>query len=277
MEGYFLPPVMFSVNEAVSLLLGLTFMRRLRARPFATELETAEHKLLAAVPERLRVALARARQIVGFESVPGDVFHPEQPEVEQPRAGPTMDEGRVVSVFLQAILEHRHVILRYHSPYSSDPEAPDFSVTPNGVVCDRDRWYLAGTRPGRAETRLWRADRILTVRLHEAVAEAASDFDVETLLNRNWLREAMERWMKDAPVKIRLTQKQAERLKQDWYYRHARFETLPDGREVMTFGEDNRDFVFELLRWLGPGAELLEPQTWRAAMRDELARMLAVY
>ena len=35
MEGYFLPPVMFSVGEAISLVLGLASLRRLRARPFA--------------------------------------------------------------------------------------------------------------------------------------------------------------------------------------------------------------------------------------------------
>ncbi len=31
----------------------------------------------------------------------------------------------------------------------------------------------------------------------------------------------------------------------------------------MTFGEQNPTIVLELLRWLGPGAELLEPHAWR--------------
>ncbi len=37
LPGYFLPPVMFSVGEAISLLLGLTLLRSLRATPFAAE------------------------------------------------------------------------------------------------------------------------------------------------------------------------------------------------------------------------------------------------
>jgi predicted DNA-binding transcriptional regulator YafY len=45
----------------------------------------------------------------------------------------------------------------------------------------------------------------------------------------------------------------------------------------MTFGEGRREFVFELLRWLGPGAELMEPQTWRNELKRELEAMLAVY
>ena len=30
----------------------------------------------------------------------------------------------------------------------------------------------------------------------------------------------------------------------------------------MTFGEDHREVVMALLRWLGPGALLLEPKEW---------------
>ena len=70
---------------------------------------------------------------------------------------------------------------------------------------------------------------------------------------------------------------EAERLKRDWYYGHARYEDLPDGEARMTFGESRREFVFELVRWLGPGAELVEPQAWRAALRAELEEMAATY
>src|ERR1044072_2329971 len=41
-EGYFLPPVMFTRAEAVSLLLAVTLLRNLRSRPFAADLELAE-------------------------------------------------------------------------------------------------------------------------------------------------------------------------------------------------------------------------------------------
>src|SRR5262245_3820230 len=72
-EGYFLPPVMFSVGEAISLLLGLTLLRGLRAQPFAADIDSSEQKLLAAVPEHLRAVLAKAQQIVGFERFPVDI------------------------------------------------------------------------------------------------------------------------------------------------------------------------------------------------------------
>src|SRR3954462_9821598 len=77
MEGYFLPPVMFTGEEAVSLLLAVTMLRTLRARPFTAGLETAEEKLLAAVPAPLHQALSEARRVIGAEPAPSDAFHPE--------------------------------------------------------------------------------------------------------------------------------------------------------------------------------------------------------
>ncbi|MBF8284287.1 MAG: WYL protein [Anaerolineales bacterium] len=276
MEGYFLPPVMFSVGEAISLVLGLTSLRRLRARPFAAELETAEQKLLAATPDHLRATLAKARQVIGFERPPVDAFTLERAPSDAASEAVEADEGRIVTVFLQAMLEHREVALHYRSPYRDAPSHS--SVNPLGLLWDRDRWYLVGQRVGRkGETRLWRADRVLTITPRSKAAEADGNFDAATLLGRKWLGQAMQQWIQEAPVTLRLAQRQAERLKQDWYYQHARFEDLADGQVLMTYGETNREYVFELLRWLGPEAELLEPKAWRAELRDNLARMLALY
>jgi predicted DNA-binding transcriptional regulator YafY len=102
-------------------------------------------------------------------------------------------------------------------------------------------------------------------------------FDVREVLGRNWLASAMDDWRKRAPVKIRLSCRQTERLQRDWYYRHAYFEPETAEQVVMSFGEQDPAIVLELLRWLGPGAELLEPQAWRDRMREELRQMLACY
>jgi predicted DNA-binding transcriptional regulator YafY len=272
-EGYFLPPVMFSVGEAVSLLLGLTLLRRLRARPFAAELEVSEQKLLAAVPEQLRAALAHAQQFIGFERLPADIFHPERADLE---AMVDADEGTAVGIFVRAILDRKTVALDYRSPYGGSAE--HIVATPHGILWDRDRWYLVGEHTGhREQARLWRADRVLRIAAHTPAVEGSSGFDMSTLLDRKWLRPAMERWRQESPVTLRITRKQAERLQQDWYYRHAQFEELAEDNILMTFGEDDRAVVLELVRWLGPGAELVAPAAWRMALGVELAEMLDMY
>jgi predicted DNA-binding transcriptional regulator YafY len=172
--------------------------------------------------------------------------------------------------------QQRKVALHYRSPYRD--AASHSRVNPLGLLWDRDRWYLVGRRAGeKGETRLWRADRVLAIAPRAKAVEADVKFDVAALLGRKWLGQAMQKWIQETPVTLRLARRQAERLKQDWYYQHARFEDLPGGQVLMTYGESNLDYVLELLRWLGPEAELIEPRAWRADVRDNLARMLACY
>jgi predicted DNA-binding transcriptional regulator YafY len=274
-EGYFLPPVMFSVREAISLVLGLSLLRNLRASPFAAERETGAHKLLAAMPDHLRAALADWQKLIGFERTAGDAFHSDPVSPRQASSAAEPAEPAAVDIFLQAILEHKGVVLGYRSPYRDAPE--HIRVTPCGILWDRDLWYLAGRRAERDTVQLWRADRVLDIRASSVSAGGDAEFDVRALLGRSWLQAAMEQWSAEAPVNIRLGRAQAERQKQDWYYRHARYEDLGSEQVQMTFGQDDQGVVFELLRWLGPGAELLAPVEWRAALRADLAAMQAAY
>lgn len=282
-EGYVLPPLMFSRGEAIAVLLGLTLLRRLQARPFPAELDTVERKLLAAVPPGARATMERAEAIIGVEALPDDIFHPEL----DPRPSPTAPTGEsaagqesvTISVFLQAILDDTPVRLHYRSPYRA--EAEDVTIVPLGLLWDRDRWYLAGRQDGDPRARsLWRADRVTRIKpLPPRTTGQANQptFDIRGLLGRQWLRVTMDDWRRQCPVTIHLSRAQATRLQRDWYYHHARFERVDEDTVAMTFGEDDHAKVMELLRWLGPGAELVEPAEWREIMRADLSQMLAVY
>jgi predicted DNA-binding transcriptional regulator YafY len=283
LDGYFLPPVMFTLGEATSLLIGLALLDRLRAKPFAGELETAAAKLVAALPSHLQTTLAQARRLIGFEAVPSDLLHPEP---AAPGEGDEKAEAGAITTFLQALFAGRAVALTYHSPYRGREEAQ--AVAPYGVFGDRDRWYLVGRRLDQDATtiadekpRLWRADRVLAITQQTRLAAIPPTFDIAQALGRVWLGEAMATWRANAPVAIRMTSAQAERLRQDWYYGRARFEPCGEpgagDNVMMTIGESDRDAVFALLRWLGPGAELVSPMEWRAAFAAEVRGMLASY
>lgn len=279
LAGYFLPPIMLSANEATSLLLGLTLLRRLRVAPFPQEIETAEHKLLAALPEHLRTVLSKVAQWIGFEQMPADIFHGEPQNEAAQQADSAIrqsHEGMMVGHFLRSIFEEKFVRLHYRSPYRA--QANNYLVAPAGLVWDRDWWYLVGRQgEGEAALRLWRADRVLAIEGGARHPAPGNDFDVNQLLGRTWLQEAMTEWIQEAPVKLRITPQQAQLLQKDWYYRSAQFEELENGQVSMIFGEDNPQRVFELVRWLGPGAALIEPRAWRAQLRNELFAMLAMY
>jgi predicted DNA-binding transcriptional regulator YafY len=273
-EGYFLPPLMFSTQEATTLLMGLLMMRHLRVVPFAAALESTEHKLLTAMPDRLQTTMANLKGIICFEPIPADLLDTERFEYSMASPEAQAKEEQAVSIFLQAIFERKMVTMDYHSPYSGKTKT--YSLHPQGLLWDRERWYLAG-HYAEGEIRLWRADRVLKIAHSTPSTDSTSDFHIQRLMGRGWLRDAMAQWMEEAQVVIRLTAEQAEHLKRNWYYTHARYENTDDGSVLMTFGENDQSVVLELLRWLGPGAELIEPQAWRTALRDELRAMAQVY
>jgi len=75
-------------------------------------------------------------------------------------------------------------------------------------------------------------------------------------------------------VRLRITEEQAQHLQRDWNYRFAHYEPAGAGNILMTIGEQDPELVLALVRWLGPGAELLTPAAWRDALREQLAAML---
>jgi predicted DNA-binding transcriptional regulator YafY len=271
-EGYFLPPIMFSRGEAISLMVALTLLKSLQHRPLASDLAMAEARLLAALPDRLQTILSRAQAAIGFEQLPADIFHYERQP--QPAEQTGRDEGQVVTVFLEALLDGCEIRLVYASPYRKGERT--YTGIPLALFWDRGHWYLIGQVDGEDHHRNWRADRVVRVDRGREIDTEPSQFDIRDLLGHRWLRDAAETWRAESPVTIRLTRAQADLLKTDWYYGHADFAQQPAG-VLMTFGADDRDAVFELLRWLGPGAELISPADWRKAFLEDLRQMIDSY
>lgn len=270
LDGYFLPPVAFTRDEAMAGLLALALAQGMKAPPFPTALEAAARKLAAALPPRLRPLARETERLVGFERAAGDLFHPE-PDAEDDTAGPA---ARAVETFLGAILDGVRVRLAYRSPYR-EGRSPEIMAEPTGVIWDRDRWYLIGRREDGSR-RLWRADRVAEIAATGFRFRPDRSFDVRRHLGRAWLGEAMAQWTESSPVTIRMTPGQAARIRTDWLYRFAVFTAEAD-RVLMTYGEVDPVRVAELVRWLGRGAELLAPAAWRPLIAAELSAMAAAH
>ena len=101
---------------------------------------------------------------------------------------------------------------------------------------------------------------------------------LQSLLGGVWLSRAMRRWEREGPVaRIRITADQARRLSADWYYKHAAFTPADDGSIVIGIPNASRERILPLVRWLGPGAEILEPVELRRELIAELNGMAAAH
>ncbi len=271
-EGYLQPPVGLTRAETAALLVALALVRGLEATPLSADLETAERKLLVSLPSAARSVLKDGQRIVGVEAAPEDIFHWEK-QVLQP-----LDGGPAVDGFLTGILTSRRVRLVYENPYRDTVR--EHEIEPQGILFDRDRWYLVGRSLDYGDTRIWRADKVRKVTASTMGFRPDRDFDIQRFTGRAWLAAAFERWFREEPrevSRIRLTPALAKRLREDWLYRHARYEEQSDGSLVMAVPETDARSILPLVRWLGPDAELLSPEPLRRQMAAEALKFAERY
>ena len=271
-EGYLQPPVGLTRAETAALLVALAVVRGLKATPLEPALETAEKKLLASLPGPARALLKEGGRIVAVEASPEDVFHWEK-QVSTP-----LDGGPAVDGFLDGILRMRRVRLRYENPYRETLR--EHEIEPQGILFDRDRWYLVGRSLDYGEERIWRADKVHEIKVTGFAFRPERGFDVRRYLGRAWLAAAFERWFAEderAVTRIRLNSERAETLKRDWFYRHARYTDLELGFTIMSVPEIDPRSILPLVRWLGPEAELLSPEHLRRAMAEDARRLADQY
>ncbi|GHE93344.1 helix-turn-helix transcriptional regulator [Streptomyces fumanus] len=145
--GYRLPPLMFTDDEALAVLLGLVAGRRAGLVPTAaTASETAAAKIRRVLPERLARRLATVLETLAFTE-PSDEF-------------PAPDAG-VLLTLADAVRHRRPVSLRYTD---RDGRRTDRTLHPYGVVAHAGRWYVTGADPGAGADRTFRLDRIADAR-----------------------------------------------------------------------------------------------------------------
>jgi predicted DNA-binding transcriptional regulator YafY len=269
-EGFLSPPIALNSVETTALLVALTLVRGLETTPLTADLEAAEAKLLAALPKAAREILARGPRIVGVERAAADVFHGGWPTDE------SVDQCAAVDLFLQGILKQRRVELTHRNVYRGSVRVHE--AEPQGLLWDRDRWYLVGWSLTADELRMWRADRVLSIIVTGMAFRPRKDFDVRTLLGRQWLEQAMRSWDGHRErTQIAMSAEAATKLRRDWFYRRATYAENEDGRTVMTIPETNPDVVLPLVRWLGAEAELLAPESLRDRLRGELDAIRRTY
>lgn len=145
--GYRLPPLMFSDDEALAVLLGLVAGRRAGLMTAAdTATETAAAKIRRVLPARVARRLETVLESLAFTAPPGE------------SAAPDSD---VLLTIADAVRHRRPVSVRYTDREGRRSERP---LHPYGIVAHSGRWYVTGADPSIGEDRTFRLDRIAAAR-----------------------------------------------------------------------------------------------------------------
>jgi predicted DNA-binding transcriptional regulator YafY len=250
LEGYFLPPLRFTPDEALILLLGGDVMAQSFDAEYRAAAQSAGRKIAGALPDRLRDEVRSLQETIRFvgESRPG--------------------EAELLRQLRRAIVGRHTVRFRYRARQSQDGTgAPsDREADPYGLVYVFGAWHLVAYDHLRHDMRNFRVERMD----HLAVLGRTFERPPEFRLG--------QRAEDQRPIVVRALFDQAVA---DWVRESRSFfsvgeELRPDGLLITLRVRHERDVLQWLLGW-GAQVRVLEPESLRCLLADEAAQILRNY
>jgi predicted DNA-binding transcriptional regulator YafY len=245
-EGYFLPPLRFSADEAMMLLLGADVMAASFDAEYGLAAHGAARKIAGALPEQLRDEVRSLRATIRF--IPGG-------------AG-GRDEAGLLRQVRRAIVARQRLRFAYRSRHGAAAEWRE--VDPYGLVNHSNSWYMIGHCHLRRAIRLFRIERMAQLAVLAATFERPADFSLEqdrggerTLRIQVLFDHESATWVRESPS----------------FYTVAA-EDCADGLLVTLLVRHEREVTQWLLGW-GSHVLVLEPESLRRQLAEEAALMLS--
>jgi len=158
--GYKLPPLMFTEDEGVAVVLGLLAAHRLGLATERAAGASALAKLRRVLPDGLAAKVTALEDALGFT-------------LREPRSAP----GAATPVLLalgEAASQRCRVALTYRNWRGGPSER---ELDPYGVVFHGGRWYVTGYDHSRGDVRTFRLDRVRAVTAREGTFAVPEGFD----------------------------------------------------------------------------------------------------
>jgi len=254
-EGYFLPPLSFTTDESIVLLLGTDFMQQTFDAQYQSAARSATSKIRAVLSQRLRDEVDDLQKSMRFIAV-NPLESTTQPE--------TLQQVR------RAIIQHRTIRIDYHTRSSSNQDVAGDKTTrevdPYALVHLENAWYLAGYCHLRHDTRNFRLDRIDALQILPKTFSRPENFRVGPKPPQG----------NEITAKVLFKQEVTRWVQEDSFFYVKHMETHADGLLVILRVRQEADLVQWLLGW-GSNVRVLEPASLQQRLATELIAALRQY
>lgn len=252
-QGYKMPPLIFSPEEAAAVYLGTGLVEELWGSLYREPARGVLAKLDNILPgeQRQEVAWAR-RSLVATGLNRSD-----------------LDKlAKVLEVLRGAVRDTRRVRLDYRSVSRSETHSRE--IDPYAMVHRWGWWYVIGYCHLRKEVRSFRVDRMEQVLLTSEKFQVPDDFNIPDYLAHEMQSQPQQR------VKMRFVPMAVQAA---WNNR-SNWETLeekPDGSLVVTFMTPDLNWAASAVLAYGPAVIVLEPAELRTQVVDWAQSVVEMY
>jgi predicted DNA-binding transcriptional regulator YafY len=252
-EGYFLPPVSFSVDEATMLLLGADSAAQNFDAQYRDAAASAGRKIEAVLSEKLRGEVEYLRGNIAFVT---------------PASLVSGKSASFLPQLRRAIIERRTIIFDYHTRYSQDGrdarntrEADPYAMLHYGGA-----WYLIGHCHLRESVRNFRLDRMAELRLLDKTFDRPPNFRLEEPVDDQ----------RNLKVVALFSPEAAPWVRESWSYYVDSMEEVADGL-LVTMRVRVENAIFQWLFSWGAQVRVLEPESLRRRLMAEAGKILENY
>jgi predicted DNA-binding transcriptional regulator YafY len=252
-RGYKMPPLVFTLEEAVAVVLGTGIVEEIWGDLYREAARGALAKLENLLPdEQVReVAWARASLVATGMN-----------RIDLKALTPALEKLR------RAVREHRSVDMKYQS--SQVPHPSQRRLDPYALVHRWGWWYVIGFCHVHREVRTFRVDRISEVTLSDATFVQSQGFNLQTYL-KNELQAQPQ-----VLARLRFEPAYANILAGNHSYWET-IETKPDGSVEVTFFSPTLEWAASTVLAYGPAVGVLEPPELRVMVAEWLDATLRKY
>ncbi|QMV42095.1 helix-turn-helix transcriptional regulator [Cohnella cholangitidis] len=255
MEGYFLPPISFTIEEAVTLLIGTEFIEQRFDDDYRDRANVARRKIEVTLSDSVHSETSRIRKSLRLLD-PGK------------QAAPS-NERENLDKIRRALLDGRKISFHYSKRFtdSTGSRHSERTAAPYGLVLVEGAWMLVARCDLRQDIRHFRLSRMAELIELDERFELPEHFDLReyTPLDDRRLR-----------VCLRFNHDIADKVKESNYHYIEDMKEHQDGLDVVLRVRQ----LDELLQWVlgwGAGVVVLEPESFRNRIREEAQKILKRY
>ncbi len=253
-DGYHLPPVMFTKEEASSLIVAAKLVAKHADESIHKDYTSALFKIRSVLKNSDRAFLERIDKNVGVLAFSlRDKNFPDN----------------FISAILQAVANNQLIEIDYLS-ISKNQLIPKRKIEPLGIVHYSMRWHLIAYCRLRYDYRDFRVDRIKSLKMLDEKFYRKEKFTIDKYFEQLFYTEEL------IPIFVRFHKSIAKNIQHTRYYYGFINEKVDREQDfvVMKFAVNEIEYFAKWLLTLGTSLEIISPETLKMKI-VQLSRQLA--
>ena len=255
MEGYFLPPVSLTPDEAVMLTLGSEVMAQSFDAQYQAAATSASRKIEAVLSKTVQRDVTYFKENVRFISVDNKVLS---------------DVHATLQGVRRAILEQKSLHLHYFKRADDHRgELTERTVNPHGLLHVNGVWMLSAYCHMRKAMRMFRLERVRQVAVLPETFTRQAGFSVHKL-------HGLQAQAQTVTVALLFDFEVAQWVRERPAPYPSTYEDTPEGLRVTLEVRRLGEILGWVLGW-GTKVQVLGPESLRVRLKDELEAVLKTY